>query len=92
MLWLMSWLVRRVLYALRLAAPVRLVHHAEPVSLVYVDQDGEKRRSSLAKVLEKCPSLTGPDNWYCPTPWLARQVPPILKHAHLRTDGPTDKG
>ncbi|KWU46340.1 putative lipid metabolism-related protein [Rhodotorula sp. JG-1b] len=67
----MSWLVRRVLYALRLAAPVRLVHHAEPVSLVYVDEDGEKHRSSLAKVLENCPSLTGPDNWYCPTPWLA---------------------
>lgn len=72
MLWFMTWLFRRVLQALNLAAPVRLVHHAEPVSLVHVDADGHKHRSSLQRVLDQCPSLTGNDAWYCPTPWLAR--------------------
>ncbi|GAA5992511.1 hypothetical protein JCM10908_000855 [Rhodotorula pacifica] len=72
MLWLMSWLVRRVLQALHLAAPVRLVHHSEPVQIVSIDSStGLKHRSSLKHVLDKCPSLTGRDAWYCPTPWLA---------------------
>lgn len=72
MLWLLTWLMRRFLQALNLAAPVRLVHHAEPVQLVSVTSDGTKRRSSLQQVLQNCPSLTGKDAWYAPTPWLAR--------------------
>ncbi|GAA5829709.1 hypothetical protein JCM11251_000256 [Rhodosporidiobolus azoricus] len=65
------WVVRRFLYALGLSAPVRLVHHAKPATLVSLDADGKKRSTTLDKVLEQCSHLTGAEAWYTPTSWLA---------------------
>ncbi|GAA6001257.1 hypothetical protein JCM10207_007489 [Rhodosporidiobolus poonsookiae] len=67
----MTWLVRRLLYVLRLSAPVKLVHHKEPATLVSLGNDGDKKVTTLAQVLSKCKSLTGADAWYTPTAWLA---------------------
>ncbi|GAA5868956.1 hypothetical protein JCM8547_003232 [Rhodosporidiobolus lusitaniae] len=65
------WLLRRVLYAIGLSAPVRLVHHPRPATLTSVSEDGSKRTTTLLEVLEKCPSLLGKlTAWYTPTSWL----------------------
>ncbi|GAA5913124.1 hypothetical protein JCM6882_005794 [Rhodosporidiobolus microsporus] len=71
MLWWPRWFMRRLLYALGLSAPVRLVHHPRPATLVALGEDGKKRSTTLDKVLEKCPHLFGRDAWYTPTAWLA---------------------
>ncbi|BGP23024.1 hypothetical protein JCM10295v2_001917 [Rhodotorula toruloides] len=52
-------------------APVRLVHNRHLAAIVSLDNDGRKRTTTLAKVLEQCKSLTGKDAWYTPTAWLA---------------------
>ncbi|GAA5971557.1 hypothetical protein JCM11641_000638 [Rhodosporidiobolus odoratus] len=68
---MLIWLVRWVLYALGLAAPVKVVHHPEPTTLVSLGKDGRKRSIRLDGLLKQCPSLVGRDAWYVPTMWLA---------------------
>lgn len=84
MLWLLTWLMRRLLQALRLAAPVRVVRRPA-ASAGHSSELAEKKRTGLdvGRILSQCPSLTGPDAWYLPTPWLARCVRPDLTRSTL---------
>ncbi|GAA5971552.1 hypothetical protein JCM11641_000636 [Rhodosporidiobolus odoratus] len=68
---MLNWLVRRLLYTVGLAAPVKLVHHPEPATLVSLGKEGGKRSIRLDELLKQCPSLVGKDAWYVPTMWLA---------------------
>ncbi|GAA6037019.1 hypothetical protein JCM8097_005511 [Rhodosporidiobolus ruineniae] len=62
------WFMRRLLYRLGLSAPVKLVTHPKPATLVSVKEDGSKRTTTLDQVLDQCPNLRG--GWYTPTAWL----------------------
>ncbi|BGP38189.1 hypothetical protein JCM10449v2_002118 [Rhodotorula kratochvilovae] len=70
MLWMVRWLVQRLLYALGLSAPVKLVRNPQPATLVSLGEDGKKTSTSLDEILARCPSLVGERAWYTPTSWL----------------------
>lgn len=71
---MLTWIMRRVLHALGLSAPVKLVRNPKPATLVSLGPDGSKTSTTLDEVLARCPSLFGDRAWYTPTSWLARCV------------------
>ncbi|GAA5947616.1 hypothetical protein JCM3775_001867, partial [Rhodotorula graminis] len=68
---MLLWALRRVLYALGLSAPVKIIRNPNPASLVSLDANGHKTTTALDQVLAQCPSLVGDRAWYTPTSWLA---------------------
>ncbi|ORY79708.1 putative lipid metabolism-related protein [Leucosporidium creatinivorum] len=72
MLEVLMHLFRRLLGLLHLSARVRLTLPSNPRVLTSLDQEtGEKKRTTLLEVLERCPSLFGGSAWYTPTSWLS---------------------
>lgn len=66
------FLARRAMALFRLTAPIEIVMHNQPATLVTTNSDGSKRKTTLRQVLDKCPSLYGNKAWYTPTLWLSR--------------------
>lgn len=75
MFWLLNYVSRRVLEALRLASRPSITLHPSPASLVSVDpSSGTKRVTNLKDIVAKCKSLVGSEAWFVPTLWLSRSV------------------